>query len=228
MNSLSSNLLRVASLALALPALGLCAAVQINGVCIQGNCVTPTPVAYGSTESGSTSTGIVLNTDSFNVSTTYQAGTTSTGGTFVNFYPVATYIGSKASTGTETLTIDLFATIYDSNVANWDGKYNENVPLIITNDSTGKGELFVDGQGIGQVGYYGPGTYFPPTVSKTLTGLNGSSLNYDYQFVFNFTPGVTPGGFDASPASVPEPTQMIPAALSLAGFALVALRRRKQ
>jgi hypothetical protein len=232
MNSLSSNLFRAAALALALPVLGLCAAVQINGVCIDGNCTTPNAVPYGLNETGSTSSQVTLNTDPFLVTSSFLVGSTLGAGTYVDFYPVATYTGKGPSTGTDTITVDLLASITDPGASNWDGKYTEHIPLDVAAGSTATGQLFVYApggahQGLALVSQTGPGDFGVVSESANLTGINGATVDFDYQFVFKFDPGTCSGCFDSSPA-VPEPAETIPAALSLAGFALVALRRRKQ
>jgi hypothetical protein len=237
MNTLSSYLFRAAALALALPVLSMCAVIQINGVCVDGSC-TPVPVSYGSSMSGSSSNGVSSGTDPFSVTSTYSVGTTSSGGTYIDFYPVVSYTGSGPSTGAmDVVTFDLLASIQDTGASNWDGTYHETIPLIVADHSTVAGQLCVGIPGsstcltgatsIGLIGPYGEGTYNPPTKYLSVSNLNGDTLDYDYQFTFDFYSGTMPGATDSSPA-VPEPAQMIPAALSLVGFGLVALRRHKK
>jgi len=227
MNLLSSTLLRAAAVAVALPLLGVSATVAINGVCVNGSC-TPTPVTYGigNSQSGSTSNGVLVGTDAYSTATTYSVGVASDGGTFINFLPTVSYVGTSASTTTDTITVDLLASIYDAGAANWNGTYTEHVPLIVATGSTASAELFADGVGVGLVGPYGAGTY-NVTESANLTGINGATLNYAYDFTFTFAAGTAPGATDSSPA-VPEPATMIPAALGLVGFGLMALRRRNK
>ena len=227
MNSLSSYLFRAAALALALPVLGMCAAVQINGICVDGNCFTPSSVTFGTSESGSTSNQVTLNTDPFLVTSAFTVGYNA-GGTYIDFYPTAQYVGTTNSVGAvDTITIDLLASIYDTSPGTWDGTYTEHVPLLIAADSIGSGQLFVDTQSLPKISCTGAAFCDAGPVSESLTGLNGDTLSYDYQFVYSFYTGAAPGATDSSPA-VPEPAQMIPAALSLVGFGLVALRRRKK
>jgi hypothetical protein len=228
MNSLSSHLFRATALALALPVLGMCAAVQINGVCVDGNCFSPVPVSPGTPyQSGASSSQVTLNTDPFQVNTAFDVSYNSAG-SLLHFYPSATYTGSAPSVGaSDTITIDLLASVFDSGPGSFDGTYTEHIPLLVTAGSVASGQLFVDTQSLPKISCTGAAFCDPAPVSAYLSGLNGDTLNYDFQFIFTFTAGTAPGGIDSSPA-VPEPAQMIPAALSLVGFGLVALRRRKK
>jgi len=91
------------------------------------------------------------------------------------------------------------------------------------------GQLFVDGQGLPLLGPYTNGTY-NPSASQALTGLDGDTLAFQYNFTYQFSAGVSSGTSTSSPPSstlTPEPTQTIPAAFALGGFALAAFRRRK-
>lgn len=227
MNLLSSTLLRAAAVAVALPLLGVSATVAINGVCVNGSC-TPVPVTYGigNSQSGSTSNGVIVGTDTYSTATTFTAGVNSNGGTYLSFDPTVSYVGTSPSTSTDTITVDLLASIYDPTATDWDGTYSEHVPLIVATGGTASAELFVDGQGVGLVGPYGAGTY-NVSESATLTGVNGSTLDYAYDFTFTFAAGTAPGATSSSP-SVPEPATMIPAGLGLVSFGLMALRRRKK
>jgi hypothetical protein len=224
MNLFSSSFLRAAALAAALPLLGASATVQINGVCVNGSC-SPTPVTYGAgnNQTGSTYNGITVGSDAYATATSFGVGVAADGSTYINFYPAVAYVGSAPSTSADTVTVNLLASIYDAAASNWNGTYTEHVPLIVATGSSASGELYVDGQGVGLVGPYGAGTW-DVSNSATLTGITGSTLNYSFDFIFTFAPGTLPGAASLSPT--PEPATLLPAALGLMGFGLMAFRRR--
>ena len=225
MKSLSTHLFCAAALALALPALGLCDAVEINGTCVSGSCTTPDAISYPGSSSGSNSTNITVNGDTFNVLTSFSA-TFNGSGTSMTADPTVTYTGSSPLTNTDAITINFFQRFYYPGTSvTWNGTYNENFPFTVATDTTAAAELFIDGQGIGAVGPYGPGSY---NVSKSanLSGLNGNYLTYDFQYTFDFNPGAAPG---TTVSSTPEPAQTIPVASAIVGCGLFGLiRRRKQ
>lgn len=225
MKSLSSHIFCAAAMALALPVLGMCDAVSINGTCVSGNCASPDSVGYPGSSSGSTSTNITVNGDPFSVVTSYTA-TFNGSGTYVLADPTVTYTGSAPLTHTDAVTINVYQDFYyPGSGITWNGAYNEQFPFSIPTDATASGELFIDGQGIGFLGPYGPGTY-NEYGSATLSGLNGNYLTYDFQFNFDFDPGAAPGSIISSS---PEPAQTIPVASAIVGCGLFALyRRRKQ
>jgi MYXO-CTERM domain-containing protein len=220
MKPFSSNLFRVASLALALPILGLCSTLNVNGTCY-GPCST-TALSTGQSTFGYTDGTITVGADTFSLHASYGASYDHSAGSFITIDPTVTYTGTGLS-GNDTITIDFLQNYFDNVGSSFDGTYTEHVPLQLSAATGGTVELFIDGQGVGAVGPYGPGSY-DVTKSADLSGLTSTTLAYDYQFVFTFN-GASPG---ATASSTPEPAQTIPAALSLAGFALVALRRRKQ
>jgi len=219
MKSLSTALLRAAAVAAVLPLMAVSATVTINGGTIT--------FAPGSTTGGPFTQSLTVGSDPYTVAATYFYGATTSGGTTIGFFPTVTYTGTTPAATTDTINFDLTATISDPGATTWDGTYNENVPLIVPTNATGSGELFVDGQGVGLVGPYGPGTY-NVSESANLTGLTGSTLNFSYDFTFVFAAGTVPGTSSSSPVVTPEPATMIPAALGLIGFGALALRRRKR
>jgi MYXO-CTERM domain-containing protein len=225
------SLLRAAGLTLALPLLGVSAAIQINSTCYgPGSCSNPAnltdSVTYGNTIAGSQTNNITIGTDTYRVTNVYS---TSYGdaGSAITVLPTVTYTGSSPAATAETITINFLQDIYDNSPGNYDGTYEETIPLSVPTDATASAELFVDGQGIGLVGPYGPGSY---SVSKSagLTGLDSAYLAFDYQFTFSFAAGLPPGstGSSPNPSAAPEPAQTIPAGLGLVGLTLAAFRRR--
>jgi hypothetical protein len=222
----TTAVLRAATLALALPILGMSAAVQINGTCYgPGSCTNPanlTDAVTASTPvSGTLNTPFSVGADNYTASVVYS--TTYTSGSFISVVPTVTFVSGPAPG--DTVTLDFLQDIYDNSPGSFDGIYNEDVILNVPTDTTASGQLLVDGQSVGLVGPYGAGFYNVPG-SANLSGLNGDYLAFDYQFVFTFAAN-TPTGTTVSSPNAPEPAQTIPAALSLVGIALVALRRRK-
>ena len=225
MKLLSSHIFRAAAVALAIPFIGISATQTVN---VNGGTVTYAP---GTGTTGTFSEAIFAGADEYFLSATYNFGATAAGGTYINFVPSVTYIGASPSATADTINFNLLSAIYDSAASNWNGTYNENVPFSNAAGVTGTGELFVDGQGVGAVTKCA-GSYPSNPLSATLTGVNGSTLSQDFDFTFTFAAGVPDltGGTSPLPpsSSTPEPATVIPAALSLVGFALVAIRRRKQ
>jgi hypothetical protein len=219
MNLLSSRFLRAAAVAIALPILGVSATVTVNG-----GTTTYNP---GTITSGSFSEAIFVGADEYFLSASYSYGATASGGTTISFLPTVQYIGASPSTSADTINFNFLANIYDSAAANWDGTYNEHVPLSVAAGGTVSAQLFVDGQGVGLVGPYGAGTY-NVSQSATLAGVNGPTLAYAYDNTFTFSAGSPDLTSSSSPATItPEPATIIPAAFGLIGFGLMALRRRK-
>jgi MYXO-CTERM domain-containing protein len=223
------SLLRAAGLVLALPLLGLSAAIQINTTCYgPGSCSNPAnltdSVTYGNTIAGSQTNNITIGTDTYKVTNVYSTSYGDSGSS-ITVVPTVTYTGSSPAATADTITINFLQDIYDNSDGSFDGTYGETIPFVVPTGATDSGELFVDGQGLGLVGPYGPGTY---SVSKSspLTGLDGDYLAFDYQFTFSFAAGIPTGTTTSSPSAVPEPAQTIPAGLGLLGLTLAAFRRR--
>ena len=228
-----SLLVKVALVAVALPVSGFSNAVLINGSCVFGNCVQIGANAFEHTESGATNFAVTVNGDPFTLTGSYDAGYTADRGTFVDYFPVLTYTGAAGLANTDTITVDLLTSYFDPAFTPWDGVYEEFIPLTAANHSTVSGNLYVSIPndpltGVGLVSCVGPAACPGVSNSKSITGLTGTVLDFDYRFIFTFAPGTTPGSADSSPLLVatPEPASMIPAGLGLLGFSLLALRRR--
>jgi MYXO-CTERM domain-containing protein len=215
MNSLSSNLFRAAALAIALPVIGVCAAITL-----------PTSVSQVSAGMGQEG-ALSGSSGGFALSGNYSVAYDSTGSHF-GFYPTVTYTGPTLASA-DTVTVDLTGNIFDPSPGTFDGTYDEDIPVMLGGMAPGSatGQIFIDGQSVGLVSY-GPGNgdFDAGKISKVLSGLNGNTLSYDFQLAFTFGPDTTTGTIDSSPA--PEPAETIPAAVSLVGFALLGLRRRKK
>jgi hypothetical protein len=191
---------RLVAIALATPLIALPAAIEINGTCELGNCASPDSLVgnagngvYPQDLTGSFSYPVAVGSDNFVVTGSYDTGYTASSGTFVNVFPAITYVGTGPSTSLDKITFDIFQNFFDSTPGTWDGTYTETVPLTVGANSTASAQLLWDGQSVGLVGPYGPGTY-NASQSANLTGLDGNTLSADYQFVFTFDPG-TPAGW---------------------------------
>jgi hypothetical protein len=212
----------------------------INTTCITGvglgTCPPPFPdpsagLTYGASVSGSASyTYTFGDGDSYLVSWQYAASY-GANGSYILAEPTATYIETSPSVGTDTLTFNMYETIYDNTPGSWDGVYTEYVPLFLSSNvgtgSTISGELYIDSTsgGLGLVGPYGPGTWYGQN-SVDLTSLgSGSTLVEDYRVTFVFAPGTQIG---ASGASVPEPALALPVGLALLGLGIHSLLARRR
>jgi hypothetical protein len=211
------------------------AAIDVNGTCEVGNCSSVDSLSLGQSIGLSPfNFNYVAGADTYNLSGSYAASYTASG-TFIAVFISAIYTGSSPSTGNDTLTFNMLQNYFNSGPGTWDGTYTEHVPLVIGGQvgpsSSVTGNLFYDGQGVGQVGpFIGSGSYNADQ-SANLTGLDGDTLAADFQFVFDFTPGTQPGAGAtvAFSSTVPEPAQTIPAALALSallGIGLMRLRSR--
>ena len=224
MKSLSSRISCAVALALAIPAFGMCAAVSVNGVCVSGNCVTPDAIASQGSTSGTTSNTITINGDLFRVDTTFSASFPS--GTSFTADPAVTYLGTAPLTHSDNVTVDMYQSFFDPGTGiTWDGTYNEHFPGTVPDHAMASAETFINGQGIGLLGSYGPGSYLT-SASADLTGLDGNTITYDVRLMLDFSPGLQPGASFTSSVT-PEPVETIPVAIGLAGCGLMAYRRRK-
>jgi hypothetical protein len=197
---------------LLLPSAALADDIQINGTCVVGTCPPPSgpsdALQYGQS-TGPTSGSYLLtfaDGDQYSISWTFQAYYDDSG-TEIIVDPVATYVGSSPSVGNDLINFDAYQNYYAGGPGNWDGDYTETIPLALTGNvgagSTVEAQLFWSGQGLGEVGPYGPGyNYAQNTVD--LTGLDANTLVAEYEFAFDFTPGTLNGASAFS--GVPEPS----------------------
>jgi hypothetical protein len=220
---------------LLLPLAALADDIQINGTCVVGTCPPPSGTSdalqYGQS-TGPTSGSYLLtfgDGDKYSISWTFEAYYDDSG-TEIIVDPVATYAGSSPSVGNDLINFDAFQNFYAGGPGNWDGDYTETIPLALTGSvgagSTVAAQLFWSGQGLGEVGPYGPG-YYNAQNTVDLTGLDANTLTAEYEFAFDFTAGTLNGASAFS--GVPEPSSVQLLILMLAGTAVVcglAARRR--
>lgn len=212
------------------------AAVQINGTCETGgtSCSSVVPLLLDDSI-GSTpfSYNVPINGDPYLISGAYAASYTTAGGTVLNLTLNATYVGDGPSTGTDVLTLDLLQNFFNTTVGTWNGPYSESVPVNIFGNvgagTSSTAQLLVDGQSIGALGPFGPGSSLGQATT-TLSGLTGDTLTEDFNFVFTFEPGTAPGAgsvVSATP-SVPEPSTLLMFGFGLAAVVTATKARRKQ
>jgi hypothetical protein len=131
----------------------------------------------------------------------------------------------------DTINVDFTGSITDPGATQINPPFTGNIPFINSPGVTSTGSLYFNGNLIGTVSD-GSGTFLSNPFSNTTLGpLPGDTLTYTYDLTFNFGVGLPDLASGSSPLAVtatPEPATVIPAALSLVGFALVATRRRKQ
>lgn len=222
---------------LLLPCLAPASSIRINGTCVVGTCTSGPGDALQMGQSEGPTTGsspLVINLDSFQIDWTYSAFYDANG-THLTVTPTVTYLGLTPSVGNDMITFEYFQNFYDPQPGAWIGSYTEIVPLTLSANagpgSTISAELSYDTFGLGLVGPYGPGTY-TETHTRDLSGLINPAdptLAALFTFNFHFMPGTTNNSFGTSPASVPEPSQAVPAGLALlGGLWHVAARRRRR
>jgi hypothetical protein len=215
----SKSLFRTALLALALPAISLPATLALTG---------PTVDFGGSNGPTSFNSAVTVNGDSYNISGTYSASY-GAAGTFIAIYPTVTYTGASPTAQVDSITLALTQPYFDNSPGTWDGAYTESIPFTIGGTvgagTSATGQLFYDGQGLGLVTANGAGSFFT-TNTANLTGLTGDTLTADYDFTFNFGAGTNAGGVINSVAT-PEPAEVLPVGLGLAGFLFMIARRRR-
>lgn len=221
MSLFSSSLFRIASLALLLPILGICDTYTAS--------VTGTSLAFGQTNSGTSTTPITLGDGNTYTITTPYASSYDSGGTFISYFPTVTYTGGVAlPSGFDAITVNYSQTFTGD--GSFDGTYNETVPLVLGSQwITASGNLTVGTTALPVISFSGgPGSY-TGTGSADVENLADGSVTELYSITYQFFAGAEPGASASSPATTtPEPAQMIPVGIGLIGFGLVALRRRRR
>jgi hypothetical protein len=206
------------------------ATITVNNVC-EVNCSAPDTLTNDTSTDGSF--GFVFafgDGDSYDVSGDYSASYSSGDGSTIAVTPIVTYLGSAPSVANDTIDFALFQNYFDTSCCSWAGTYTETVPLSLSAlagpGSSVSGQLFFDGQGIGLVGPYGPGTYLQTVSAPMDFGAldTNPSLSAEFDFSFVFGAGTQPG-VSASASTVPEPVTAIPSGL---GLILIGLARRRR
>jgi len=231
----SPKLLLWVVLILAIPSLSLATSIDINGVCQAGGC-TPTDLQASSIGVGGTAgpdsldlMNYMVNGDAYDIDIT-SYGATYLSGTYIYILMSATYVGTAPSTSNDVIQVDELQDFFNDGPGTWDGTYTEVAPVIVENGATFESNLCYNGgtstQCVGQIGPLGAGTH-NPSLSTNLTGLGGGDyLAADFDLIFTFPEGTSPGTSVILPSSVPEPTLRIPLAMALIAFCGVFIGRR--
>jgi hypothetical protein len=214
-------------LALTLPAVGHCDATSINGTCVYGNCTTPDSISNSSTSS-STSNVIDVGGSPFLVTTSFNASESGAGVSWGFGYQV-TYIGATPLPSAETVSIAFLQGFYDPDAVDWDGTYSSNDSQNLDDGTSFTSTLELDGQVAVSLGPFdGPGLQ-GGSGSALVTGLDGSTLNFEQIDNVTFNAGdpfdTTVGDSATPPSLTPEPSSLLLLATGL-GVPASFLRRR--
>jgi hypothetical protein len=256
-NNCSKLFLRTAILALAVPFIGLPASVGVGVGPMHAGPAGPTgpggvtaPLAVptillnGTTvtfngSNGPTSFNQVVTLpsgDVYDVSGSYSASYNSSG-TNISFNPTVTYVGSSPSVANDVISVGLIQSFFDNSPGTWDGTYTETVPVNVFG-AVGAGSSLSSQLSYSSSGnpasqsVNGPspltGTSGILSASADLTGLTGDTLTGDFELTFNLNAGSVPNSGIGAGSAVPEPSEMLPVGLSLAGVLYAVARRRRR
>jgi hypothetical protein len=216
MNVFSLSFFRVASLALVLPILGMCSSYTAS--------TTGTSLSLGQSTSGSPSSTITLGDgDSYSYTLPYSASYGASG-TQTGFFPTVTT--TSTTTAADSITVEYFQTFTGTGYAY--GTYTETIPLTLGTGVTASGFLLVGTTALPTVSFSGPGSFVGTGSADVESGLPANSVTEEYEITYDFAAATPAGSGGSSPnIATPEPVEIIPAGLSLIGFGLVALRRRR-
>lgn len=246
MNSFSLHLCRAVALAAALPMIGLSTSFKVNSNCEFGACPAPNSDSITVDGVSSGTINFVFTTadgDEYKITGNYdnEYVTATHAGTFLEFTPTITYIGNDGnavkSVGKNTITVTMYQNFYDTEASPWDSSgttppspFCEDLTDVSSATGvTATGEVSFDGNSVGLLNLTNHGTVSQCT-DLYFTKAQNKSNYLDTQFVYTatFDKGDPVGTLFSSPATLtPEPATVIPMGVSLAGFGLYALRRRK-
>jgi hypothetical protein len=208
-------------------------AVDVNGTCEVGVCSPVSALSDGQSTSGAMNfTYTFGNGDTYAITGSYAASYSTAGGSTISFDPAVTYMGASPSVGTDVLNLTLFQNYFDTTCCTWAGDYTESIPLNLSASagpgSSVSGELLYDGQSVGLVGPFGPGSNTGTlTTSLDFGALNSAdTLAAQFKIYLTFGAGTLSGASATSPA-VPEPALMVPGGLCLLALAFAARRQNR-
>ncbi len=212
------------------PLLAFPAAIQVNGTCELGNCASVDVQADGGSASGSANYLYTFgNGDKYQISGPFSTSNSLANGTTIFFDPAALYMGNSSNASApsqaDVLTIDLLQSYNyaGSTVGYYDEDTVSSVTGPIASNSTYQAQLLYNGNGLGVMGPYGPGTNVG-TGEVYLSSLP-NPFSADFQFIYSFGAGSDPGALIATVppgTATPEPASL---ACVLGGLATLAFAR---
>jgi len=211
----------ILGLTLYAPSIAKSASADVNGTCELG-CVFSPPISNGQSISGDFDFDYTfLDGDIYNFAGNYSATYSTLNGSTISVDPTITYEGVNPSAGTDTIDFNFTQDYFDSSCCTWAGTYYETVPLFLASTSgpgsTIAGQLLYDGESVGLVGPFGPGTYsVSESANLDFGGLDTDPpLLADFEFEGTFGAGTLPGTTASSASPTPEPAMFLPCGLGL-------------
>jgi len=203
------------------PSIVKSASINVNGNCEVG-CSFAAPLSNGQSTSGTFNFDYTfLDGDIYNFAGNYSATYSTLNGSTISIDPTITYEGVTPSVGTDTIDFNLTQDYFDSSCCTWAGTYYETVPLFLASTagpgSTIAGQVSYDGESVGLVGPFGPGTYsVSESANLDFGGLDTDpTLLADFEFLDKFAAGTLPDTTASSTNATPEPAMFFPCGLGL-------------
>jgi hypothetical protein len=205
--------------------------INVNGTCETG-CSFTAPLSNGESTSGTFDFDYTfLDGDVYNFAGNFSATYSTLDGSTISVDPTVTYEGSSPSAGTDNIDFNLTQDYFDPSCCTWAGTYYETIPLFLASTagpgSTIAGQVLYDGDSVGLVGPFGPGSY---SISESANLDFGAldtdpTLLADFEFEDKFGAGTLPGTIASSTSPTPEPVMVLPCGLALI-LIYYRLRRR--
>jgi hypothetical protein len=213
----------IVGLSLCAPFTAKSGSIDVNGICEVG-CSSPNFLTNGMSDAGAFNFVYTFGDgDAYDIAGNYGASYSTVNGSTISIAPEFTYEGTNPSVGTDQINLIFSQGYFDTSCCTWAGTYTETVPLSLSSSagpgSTISGQLQYDGQSVGLVGPFGPGTYFVTQSANLDFGAldNSPDLLGDYQFSVKFARGALPGA-SAGSTNTPEPVTPL-----LCGLGLIML-----
>jgi hypothetical protein len=179
--------------------------VGATTTCEYGNCTNVDTHFPGGGATASPTVTFTVNGDTYQLLAPFTGMNNSPNGVTFVATPTITYTGATPTAQADNFTIDFLENFtYPGSTT---GTYHEASGAVIEGGAVGSSftaQAFYDGTGLGVLGPFTTTGSFM-TAEKSLSGLSGSPLAVDYQFVYDFAAGTTTGGSISAPSSVPEP-----------------------
>lgn len=216
------------------PALTFASSIEVSGVCQAGTCPLPTDTLLpgGSVPVTTFDFTAIVNGDPFDIAgeySSYNSSNTPGGSLGMQLDVTATYEGTSPSAQDDTVILEDLQNNIVPGSFSLNGTYSESLSASFSGTlakfTSLRGQLFVNGNGLGTIGpFSAPGSQ---TITMPLS-LTGRVLDEDFQVVFDFGPGTNPGMSITGMTSTPEPGGIIPVAAILAlCLGIPAIRRSR-